>query len=70
MGKISDTGREIESFCWFQDQDGRVRPKEGQKFIFTNEYHGTYDLDWIVVYEDDKEIARHNPKMVGSIFWK
>jgi len=70
MGKISNTGRGIARFCWFGNQDGVMRPFENQEFIFENEYHGTYDLDWIVVYEDDKEIARHNPNMVASIFWK
>ena len=46
-----------------------VCPVDG-KIVCQNEYHGTYDLDWAVVYDKDgKEIARHNLLYVASIEW-
>jgi len=37
--------------------------------IAVNEYHVEYDLDWVLVIENGKEIRRYNFKSIESIEW-
>ena len=57
---------------WWNGANGDecLRPKEGQRMETLNEFHGDYDMDWVVLFEGDKEISRHNVQYIASIVWE
>jgi len=59
----------VKSFCTAGERGTYVCPTEKQVMHVENEYHGTYDLDWIVVVENLVEIKRYNMMDVGSVEW-
>jgi hypothetical protein len=66
-----EAGREVQELWWTgKDGDALLRPPEGHRLVLINEFHGSYDLDWIVLMKGDKEISRHNTLFIASIVWK
>ena len=61
-------GLEAKSI-WFENGEG-VQASGDMRLITLNEFHGEYDLDWMLVMDGEKEVARHNLKHVTSIIWK
>lgn len=69
---MSDSnGRKIEAV--FFEEDGKTDPvmrsTPAAWFQWHEDYHGTYDVAWIVRIENGVETARFNPKFVASIEW-
>ena len=34
-----------------------------------NEFHGEYDIDWVILLQDGNETARYNTRHIESIVW-
>ena len=69
---MSHEGRVIQE-VWFGvgEAASRIRADENTTLKMVNEYHGTYDADWIVMLRksDGVEVERHNPLTASSIIW-
>lgn len=63
-----EEGDRIKTLC-FSNGDMVITSSDTCWIVFHNEFHGEYDLDWALVIEGGKEIARHNLKFVESIVW-
>lgn len=53
----------VAAFC-FPDSS-RTKPQEAEVFWFIHDN----DQEWIAVVKDGKEIARHNVRLIASIYW-
>ena len=62
------SGIQIERIC-FGNQDVVVA-KDAVTLETLNEFHGAYDLDWVVKMEDGRETARFNVSHIETIIWK
>ena len=64
-------GKKIAEIHFFEDVESFLKPKDGQKLICRNEFHGEYDLDWAILFDEKgNEISRWNIKMLLGIVWK
>ena len=72
MIKVED-GRKIKRIYYGRDGECLQEAKKGEGYIkeiiFSTEFHGEYDLEWAVVYENGKEISRHNFKFIETVEW-
>uniref|UniRef100_A0A6H1ZA13 Uncharacterized protein n=1 Tax=viral metagenome TaxID=1070528 RepID=A0A6H1ZA13_9ZZZZ len=58
---------------WLPGNEGRadgVIAKNGLILETLNEFHGEYDIDWIIQKENGVEVARHNTKYIETIIWE
>lgn len=47
------------------------KASDSETMVVVNEFHGEYDIDWIVHKDSEgKEIRRLNTKMVEMIVWE
>ena len=63
------TGRKVKMVI-FNSQE-QLQSTDEFTLEILNEYHGTYDLDWILQKDAmGKEIGRHNVQSIESIIWE
>ena len=62
--------REIERIYFTDDE--YIQAKPGIKLCLEYEFHGEYDMDWVLVIntETGEEIERHNVMKLATIRWK
>lgn len=67
-------GRKAKQVYYGKDGECLQEAKNGDNYIkeiiLATTFHGEYDLVWLCVYENGKEIMRINAKMVESIIWE
>jgi hypothetical protein len=51
-------------------QEAKTSENYVKEIVFTNTYHGEYDICWFVVFENGKETSRHNAKFIETIEWE
>lgn len=67
------SGIKVKEIGWGSNtESGYIRlTKTNERTMETlNEYHGEYDLDWVIEKINGKEIARHNTKYIETIVWE
>lgn len=68
------TGKKVSMISLPDPTGGSVfKPNkdEGEWMEVVNEYHGEYDLDWIIhCHSDGTEHRRYNVKLVEMIEWE
>jgi len=65
-------GKLIKSFTMIgplMDSSVFHKATEACQFKIVNDFHGEYDIDWIVAIENGKEVERWNTKNVEHIEW-
>ena len=66
---IKEGAMQVKSIYWPGDDDA-MRSFTNKKHAFAvTELYGEYDLLWIIVIEDGKEIERINVRFLESIEW-
>lgn len=46
-----------------------ISPREGIKLKLSATHHGDHDEFWVVEFDNDKEVSRHNCKHLETITW-
>jgi hypothetical protein len=69
------SGIKVKSIWWNAGSEGYVSGLvAGTGKVRTmetlNEFHGEYDLDWVIEKHDGVEVSRHNCKLIESINWE
>ena len=66
-----DSGRMVERIWWNgANGDESAAPGEHQHMVTLNEYHGEYDVDWVLLVDGNgHEMARYNTRYLASIVW-
>ena len=65
-------GKLVKSFTLIGNEENRClfhKATETCQFKIVNDFHGEYDIDWIVAIEGGREVARWNTKNVEHIEW-
>lgn len=69
-----ESGKKVKSIELPQGENVFVRGDENHYLETLNEFHGDYDMDWIVMKlrdgsPDGKEVERYNCKFIVGIVW-
>jgi len=66
-----ESGKMVKRIWWNgANGDESKSSKDGQHMVTLNEYHGDYDLDWVLLVDGNgKELERHNGRYIASIEW-
>lgn len=71
MSELKNVGRDIDSLGWIIGEEANsYKIKDSERAYIVNEFHGEYDIDWVVIEENGQETMRYNTKYVDSIVWK
>lgn len=64
-------GKKVALLSLFDPSGGCVfKPEDGETMEVVNEFHGDYDMDWIIQFRaDGSERRRFNMKLVEMIEW-
>jgi len=64
-------GKIVDKIVFSNREVLRNKAEEGGNLLqYCSELHGEYDLDWILEKDSNgNEIARHNVKLLESIYW-
>ncbi len=73
--KVNHTGRKAKSIWWNGENGDSTLDMENKDYlrgelIYHSEYYGDHAENWIVYFENGKEISRHNTKYIASIEWE
>lgn len=66
-----ETGRKVKEISWGCGRDAEFMASGyGVTLEILNEFHGEYDLDWVVKKIDGREVVRYNCKTIDTIVWE
>lgn len=67
-----ESGRMVKKVWWNgTNGDESKSPKEHQHMVTLHEYHGEYDIAWVLLIDttNGHEIERYNTRYIALITW-